>query len=68
MQTIGTEELIQFLYNETSIEQNIRIQKALETDWNVKEEYEMLQETIAELKKVSYSPSNQTIESVLKLA
>ena len=67
MQTIGTEELIQFLYNETSIEQNIRIQKALETDWSVKEEYEMLLQTIEEMKKVSYSPSNQTIESILKL-
>jgi len=68
MQTIGTEELIQFLYNETTNEQNIRIQKALETDWSVKEEYEMLLQTIEEMKKVSYSPSNQTIESILKLA
>ena len=67
MQTIGTEELIQYLYNETTIEQNIRIQEAIETDWNIKEEYEMLLGTIAEMKKVSYSPSNQTIESILKL-
>jgi hypothetical protein len=36
--------------------------------WNIKEEYEMLLGTIAEMKKVSYSPSNQTIESILKLA
>ena len=68
MQKISTEDLIQYLYNETSSSQNILIKEALEQDWNLREEYEQLKETIEEIGQLSFSPSSTTIDNILKHA
>jgi hypothetical protein len=68
MNKINTDDLIQFLYNETSESQNIVIKEALENDLNLREEYEELKNTIDELGTLSYSPNAKTIENILKYA
>jgi hypothetical protein len=68
MQTVNTEDLIQFIYNETSPSQNLLIKEALEQNWNLREEYEQLKHTIEEVKGLSFSPDAKTIENILKYA
>ncbi len=68
MNKINTDDLIQFLYNETSESQNIVIKEALENDLNLREEYEELKNTLDELNTLSYSPDAKTIDSILKYA
>ncbi len=68
MQKINTEDLIQFLYNETSESQNVLIKEALENDLNLRDEYEELKKTIEELGTLSFTPDSKTVESVLKYA
>lgn len=68
MQRFTTEDLLQFLYNETSIEKTAAINAALETDWNLREEFELLSATKNQLKSVSYSPSLKTLNNILNYA
>lgn len=68
MQKIHTEDLIQYLYNETSESQNVLIKEALENDLNLRDEYEELKKTIEELGTLSFTPDSKTVESVLKYA
>lgn len=68
MQRFTTEDLLQFLYNETSIEKKAAIKAALETDWNLREEYELLSATKSQLKSVSYSPSQKILDNILNYA
>ena len=68
MQKISTEELIQYIYNETSVSQSALIKDSLENDWNLREEYEQLKNTIEEVSSLSFSPNSKTIDNILKYA
>lgn len=68
MHTISSEELLEFLFQESTGEKNEQIIKALEEDWNLKEEYNHLLETVEELSDVEYSPSQQSVENILNYA
>ena len=65
MNTIKTEDLIRFLYNETSNKENLLIESALAYDFKLKEEYNSLKEAIDELKSFSLSPSEQCVNRIL---
>jgi hypothetical protein len=65
MNTIKTEDLIRFLYNETSNKENLLIESALAYDFKLKEEYNSLKEAIDELKSFSLSPSEQSVNRIL---
>ena len=42
MHSITQEELLQYMYSETSIEKTAAIKAALQEDWNLREQYEVL--------------------------
>lgn len=63
-----TEDMIQYLYNETSPELTVAIKSALETDWTLREKFAELQATLKELKPVVMSPRPQTIDFILNYA
>lgn len=68
MGVFTTEDMIQYLYNETSPEMTLAIKAALETDWTLREKFEELQATSKELKPVVMSPRQQTIDFILNYA
>lgn len=63
-----TEDMIQYLYNETSPEMTSAIKAALESDWTLREKFEELQSTVKKLKPVVMSPRKQTIDFILNYA
>jgi hypothetical protein len=63
-----TEELIQFMYNETPEEKAHAIAKAVETDWDTKEKLGALKESIQQLDSVKASPRPQSILAILNYA
>jgi hypothetical protein len=63
-----TEELIQYLYNETSEEKCRAIEKALETDYSLKDKYEALQDSMQVLDHIVSSPRPQSIMAILDYA
>jgi hypothetical protein len=68
MQRFTTVDLLEFLYNETSFEKTAAIKAALETDWTLREEFELLSGTKNQLESVSYSPSQKTLNNILNYA
>jgi hypothetical protein len=62
------EDLIQFLYNETSTQKTAQIVAALENDWELKEKYELLASDVERLKSISLSPSPNSISNILSYA
>lgn len=69
MQNFTPEVLIQFLYDETSSEQNAAIEKALQYDWNVQEKVNVLRESMNSLDSVPLrQPRRQTIAAIMDYA
>ena len=62
------EDLIQYLYCETSRKETEAIEKALETDWNLKEQFEALKVTKQGLDRLVSSPRPQSIMAILNYA
>ncbi len=65
MEYYTSEDLIQYLYHETSEEETKAIEKALQTDWNLKEEFEALKATKQGLGTLLLSPRPQSIMAIL---
>ena len=63
-----TEELIQYLYHETTGEQTLAIEKALQTNWNLQERFNALKGSKNELDTVVKSPRPQSIMAILNYA
>ncbi len=63
-----TEDLIQYLYQETSAEKTQAIEKALQTDWNLREEFEALEVSKKGLDTLMSSPRPQSITAILNYA
>ena len=68
MRQYTTEELIQYAYGETSAEQTQAIEKALETDWNLKEKLGALKGSMQQLDTVITSPREQSVMAILNYA
>jgi len=68
MHSITQEELLQYMYGETSHERTAIIKAALETDWNLREQYEMLASAQQSLEKVTLSPRKKAIDFILNYA
>ncbi len=63
-----TEDLIQYLYQETPEDQTKAIEKALQTDWILNEQFEALKESKQSLNKLIASPRPQSITAILNYA
>lgn len=68
MHNFTPEDLLQYLYNETSPEQTAQIKAALETDWSLREKLEVITSAQQRLETLKLSPSQQTIDNILNYA
>lgn len=62
------EDLLQYLYKETSSHETAAIEKALIDDWALREKYEVLRSSVDRLNSVIESPRVEVILSVLNYA
>ena len=62
------EELIQYLYNETSPETSAAIEAALQEDWTLREKLEVLQASTETLDKMLESPRTEVILKIMNYA
>lgn len=68
MHSFTPEDLLQYLYNETSPAQTAQIKAALETDWSLREKFEVITSAQSRLEALKMSPSQQTIDNILSYA
>ena len=62
------EDLIRYLYKETSKQKTAAIRAALETDWNLQESYQNLLSSHKDLNNISLSPRQEVVNNILKYA
>jgi hypothetical protein len=62
------EDLLQYLYKETSPEQTAAIETALKEDWTLREKLNVLQSSIKQLNTVIESPRTEVVLQVLNYA
>lgn len=67
-QLFTPEDLIQYLYKETSPEQSLAIEQAMEADWTLREKFEVIKKAYARLEKFKISPRVETVLNVLRYA
>ena len=68
MHNFTQEDLLLYLYKETSADQTAKIKAALETDWNLKEQYQELVSAKESLGSVNVSPRKKALDFVLNYA
>ena len=68
MHNFTQDDLLLYLYKETSTKQAADIKAALETDWSLREQFEELTSAQSNLKALNMSPSQQTIDNILNYA
>jgi len=62
------EELIQYLYKETSPARTAQIEKALQHDWTLREKLEVLKNTLKVIDRPLESPRTEAVMNVLNYA
>ncbi|CAN5615561.1 hypothetical protein BH11BAC3_BH11BAC3_28880 [soil metagenome] len=68
MHSFTQEDLVQYLYNESSPEKAARIKASLETDWNLREEFEVISSASKGLEDIKLSPRKIAVDNILKYA
>lgn len=68
MRKVTPEDLVQFLYNETSLEKTAAIKAALQTDYSLREEFEALSLDKNKLEALRFSPRKEVIDNILNYA
>ncbi len=68
MQNYTTEELIQYLYHETSEDKTQAIERALQGDFVLREKYSALKNSTQALDSILESPRPQSIMAILNYA
>jgi len=68
MHNFTPEDLLRYLYNETSPSETAAIKAALESDWTLREKYEVIASAQNRLEKLTMSPSQKSIDIVLNYA
>ena len=63
-----TEELIRYVYKETSVKETAEIEKALKTDWDLKEKLDAISSSINQLDTILTSPRQQSVMAILNYA
>ena len=66
--TFTPEDLLQYLYKETTAEQNDAIEQAMAEDWTLREKFEVIKKAAQRLTKFRFSPRTETVLNVLKYA
>jgi hypothetical protein len=68
MHSFTQEDLIQFMYAETSHEKTTAIKDALNNNWELREAYEVLTSAQKSLEKVSLSPRKKALDFITNYA
>lgn len=68
MSLFTPEDLLLYLYKETSPEQTAAIEQALQTDWTLREKLAVLQTSKSRLDGIVTSPRTETVLNILKYA
>ena len=68
MHSFMQEDLLSYIYGETSIDQSNAIRAALETDWVLKEKYQELVAAKNELADLKLSPRKEAVDFILNYA
>jgi hypothetical protein len=68
MHNYSPEDLILYLYKETSPEATAAIEEAIKTDWTLREKLEVLKTSIKRLDSIVTSPRTELILYVMKYA
>ncbi|MFK8102917.1 MAG: hypothetical protein AB8G15_10350 [Saprospiraceae bacterium] len=58
-------QLVKYLYKETSATETLAIHEAINEDWNLSEQYEALQIAKQQLPKAVFQPSRSSIQRIL---
>jgi hypothetical protein len=68
MHNYSPEDLIFYLYKETSPEATAAIEEAIKTDWTLREKLEVLKTSMKRLDSIVTSPRTELILNVMKYA
>ena len=68
MYNYSPEELLQYLYKETTPDTTAAIEKALQEDWTLREKLAVLKASYERLNNLVESPRTQTILNILRYA
>lgn len=68
MTNFTPEDLLLYLYNETSPRQTAAIEKALKKDWTLREKLEVLKASMQKLDKLKQVPRTEVVLNVLNYA
>ncbi len=66
--TFTPDDLLRYLYEDTSSEETKEIEKALQNDISLQAEFEQLQSDMGLLNEVSYEPSERCISHIMDYA
>ena len=68
MRIFTTEDLLQYLYHETSPKKSAAIKAALETDWSLQEAFEILVSGQKQLEELHLSPRENVVKTICDYA
>ena len=68
MHNYSPEELIQYLYKETTPEKTAAIEQALQQDWTLREKLSVIKTSMERLNSITQSPRTETVLAILKYA
>ncbi|MFZ4583444.1 MAG: hypothetical protein ACOYM7_12405 [Paludibacter sp.] len=68
MHTFTQEDLLLYIYNETSHDTTVAIKAAIETDWTLREQFEVITSTTQSLESVSFSPRKKAVDFIMNYA
>ena len=68
MHNYSPEDLVLYLYKETTPETTAAIEKALEEDWTLREKLAVLKTSTERLNSITISPRTEVILNVLRYA
>jgi hypothetical protein len=60
------EDLVQYLYRETSVQKTAAIQAALNIDWNLRESFEQIVAGQKNLEEIKLSPRDEAVNKILQ--
>jgi hypothetical protein len=68
MSNFTPDDLLLYLYNESTPQQTAAIKAALETDWTLREKLEVLKDSSKSLDKPLKSPSRRSLANIMAYA
>ena len=68
MTNFTPEDLLLYLYKETSPEQTAAIEEALKKDWTLREKLSVLKTSMQRLNKIKQSPRTEVVLNILNYA